>query len=661
MNKYPLGLKTNRFIDCLVLLGILRQYPALQAQIINGIVYVNQPVDDIVDYIVTYFEPESIFTPHNKSGGFKKGNKNSKGASNVKHIENIRNSTADRFQLMQRSIQCIDDAFNATGYDPTNDKKSEDAKQAFVDALFAYGDYRLKTWLDVVYATTESGLKALPMAGKAGSEGSGEYSKSYADAIFAEYDIDGQPSKSALRDLQALLLGRNSPTRQKISPGRYVVSGGIGSQFGGSTPVPSINPWELLLGMSGLMFFASTTSRHIDGRDQGSAVIPFTVSASQLGYASATQGERGACEVFFPHWDAMVNGKQLQFLFRVGRGRIDDKPASNGMKFLVSISRWAASASIPRFSRFIALERASDRGNAWFCCQGIYEPIPEQDASLLSQAEYWVFSYCRDTKSQYLGDQYYGVFAGERRLTDLALALGKSFIHAQSSSKLTKNQLPHLTTDWIIRLLEENPDCIELRLALALCRFPITFWKSNNIVPTLIKANQYWAKAWSQCASNSSNQDPILGRHAKFARLDDISAFINETTNDTLIIDFVRFLSVIRPELTKIDVGLSHHSWFLPEGFKVIAGVWHWCKLWHPNNSISFPFEGQLLTGLASGQSKPAIETALRRLRQNDAIVNRNSLQCGFDLPINQSQRWAASLAFCLSDKSVERLLHITN
>lgn len=660
MNKYPTGLKTNRFIDCLALLGLLHQDATLRAQIHNGIIYLDRPIADVATSIIAGFIPESIFTPHNKSGGFAMG---SKGVSNVQHVRVIRESTCDRFAPMRDSIACIDRALSHTGYDPANPPES--AKDEFVTTLLAFGDFRLKTWLDVVYAQTELGLKALPIAGKAGAEGSGEYSKSYADALFAEYGCDGEPLNHCLRDLRSLLTGSNAATHQKISPGRYIAAGGIGSQFGFGSPTPAINPWGLLLGMSGVMFFASLTHRHIAGSDSGSPVVPFSVAASQLGYASASQAEKAGCEIFFPHWDVMVTGRQLQSFFRKGRSRIDDRPAKNGLRFLTAITRWAPSAATPRFSRFLALERASDRGNAWFCCQGTYEPLTAQDAALVSQAESWVLHYCRKTQTQALADRYYGVFNGNRRMTDLAIALGKSFLHQQSSGKLCDLILPKIQLNWVERLLSENPDCPELRLALALRHYPheqlpthdsLRYWKINNLTKALITLNRDRAKCWSQ--------GKVIAVPYINARCDDLAAFLMGITNDALILDFVRFLSVVQvndaQQVKGLDLGASVHC-VLPPGFRAITAVWHWCRMWRPDrvrgDLTVFPYEGQILSGLATGHSKIAIDVALRRLRQADHLPTYRLLRQGFELPIALSQRWAATLAFSPSDAAISALI----
>lgn len=664
---WPTALTARPFASYLAALGLLRLLPSLKGQWQGDRFYIDCEPETAIAQLVECYQPSPLLTPWNKAGGWLV----KEAKANAQHVTTWRGSADERFRKLREAIAAIDavyDECEAAGFFKKGDYAQPDCKQKFVARLRMVAPSELVEWIDVVYAFLPEFMKAIPLAGKAGSEGTGEYSKTFADAIFTLFDADGQPRPGCDRALRAVLLGDTAPVQSKISPGLYDPSaGGLGRRFtDGSKFDPTINPWEIALCLEGVLFFASQTANKLDGFDRGDAVVPFAVRGSQVGYSSAAE-EGFKLELWVPLWSKLLAAKQLAALFRRGRSRLNDKAVRDGVQFARSLPQLGERTQIPRFERYGIIERASERGNTWACHLGSFMVKEMSDVALVSQAEGWVYKFSEAAGSRTLKESYFKTLTGQQRLEDFVVDLGDSLARAdRSPGKFKELRRPQLGAAWVQRLLDENCQSVELRLAIALST-GWTFkrdrqqeereylrWTSSDLVEALIDANREWARRASQSQAPTHREPP-------HARPDDLAQFLREETDDRRLWQLARGLRVA----STADIDLGFDWGVFPPGFEAIAICWHWCRLWRRSDRIAageqtFVYEGQILTGLAAGQAetaKTAIATALRRLRTDLPKGQKPTLKDGYSLPPQVARRWAAALAFPLNDLSAQKLL----
>ncbi|WP_204103737.1 MULTISPECIES: type I-U CRISPR-associated protein Csx17 [Spirulina sp. CCY15215] len=676
------GLMVRPLSNYLAALGLLRLVPDLQGYWQGDRFWVDRDLDEVIDYLFKSYQPSPIFTPWNKSGGWFKETK--QGKTYAPWIEEFRQSQGDRFALLREAIATIDREYQRAtdegffqnpnmGDYAKHDKDKNDKyrKKVFVTRLRANASPSFLHWIDTVYAFLPDALTTIAIAGKAGNDGV-EYSKVFAETLRELFDKSGAPKPDSRMALQALLCGETAIAFKKISPGLYSPnSGGLNRNFknGSKFEDKRINPWELALSFEGLLAFASQTANRLDGLDSGSAAVPFAVRASNVGYASAAE-EGFRLELWLPVWSQPLNAKKLKRLFARGRSRLDDKPAKNGLEFARTLPQLARRTGIKRLERYGIIERASEQGNTWACHLGTFF-TKQDDVTLISQAERWVKSF----NSRLLKERYFETLTGRRRLEDFVIDLGESFVRAdRSPSKFKDIRRPQLDKEWADRLLEEN-NCPEVRLAIALSHAwsfspknkeqeklnhllnHLLPWGTRDLESAAIAASQNWAIYASQ------HKNTIPQRFRPYARLDDLAQFLRLETDDDRIWKLARGLRVV--QANKVDLGFQRGN-FSP-GFEAIAICWHWCELWRDSKKDpkieTFKYEGQILSGLSSGRSRIAMDAALRRLRGNlsgltDTSSGNNipTLQRGYDLPLHLSRRWAAALAFPLSNSSISVL-----
>lgn len=676
------GLKTTPIYSYLSAIALVRLVPGLRGWWEGNSFCVDASWEELSHYLLEEYVPSPILTPWNKSGGWLVAPK-SKG--NVKHVEAYRSSTSPRLAAIRETVEVIDREIapylNAQTFSSARGWASEDDKAEFVARLRASAPDAFLAWLDTVYGFLPEKMVSIPLAGKAGSEGTGEYSKTFGDALFALIDPNGVPKKGAKAALRALLFAESAPVLEKVSPGLYdPSSGGMGRDFrSGSLLEPQGNPWGIILALEGAIAFASRPSNRLDGIDPGSPSLPFSVRGSKVGYSSAADKEDLRLELWLPVWNQPLGKVQLDSLLRAGRSRLDDRPVREGLEFARALPKFAQRLPIQSLERYGILERASERGNAWACWLNTVYPAEARNADLLQQCELFVKRYARAASQRRLLERYFQVATGTRRLEDFLIDLGEAFADCdRHPNKYGEIAFPRLGREWARRLLEED-NSPEARLAIGLSAepsfakavgdgknasdspaeqsaggaptkvlseqeferksLPHLRWSASEPIAALIDFNRAWALRAAQ------SPGWFATRKGTVACLGDVARFVRGETHDRRIWALARGLRAV--DTSNLTMNSKDHP--LPSGFAAIALCWHRCRLWGGD----LPYEGAILTGLIAGRSRLAIATALRRLR---AVKIRPVLAGGYDIPPSDCRRWAAALAFPLGSEAITDL-----
>lgn len=636
------GITTTPFYSYLTAVALVRLVPGLRGWWAGNTFCTDADWATLSHYLLHQYRPSPVLTPWNKSGGWLA---TSKSQGNAAHIEAYRHTPSPRFAALQDAVAAVDRAvapyFDSGTFTAKQGWTNKDAKTAFVEQLRNEAPDPFLAWIDTVYSFLPNGPVAIQLTGKAGSEGSGEYSKTFGDALFEVIAPDGTPQEGADATLQAALLGESAPIRGKASPGLYDPSaGGLGRDFqGGSHLAPRPNAWSVVLALEGAIAFASRASNRLDGADPGSPSVPFGVRGSNVGYSSAAESEWVELELWLPVWERPLGKAQLEALFRAGRSRLDDRPVRDGMQFARALPQFARRLQIRRLERYGILGRASEHGNAWACWLGTVVPS-RSNAHLLGRCERFVRTY----NQQRLSERYFQTATGARRIADFLVDLGEAFVEIdRHPGKYGNIRLPSLERAWAQQLLAEA-DSPEARLAIALSTAPPSGmprirWSASDPVAALVAHNRSWAQRAAQDPQRSA-------RYRSWARPDDVARFIRSQTDDGRLWALARGLRAV--DTAGLSLGKPEGG-PLPLGFAAIALCWHGCRLWNgclPERDEGVPYEGQILTGLTGGRPSLAMGTALRRLR---AAQMTPVVADGYDIPAADCQRWAAALAFGLS------------
>lgn len=394
-------------------------------------------------------------------------------------------------------------------------------------------------------------------------------------------------------------------------------------------------------------------SNRFDGSDPGSPTIPFSVWGSEVGYSSAAEEEDLRMELWLPVWDRPLGKAQLEALLRAGRSRLDDRPVRDGLQFARSLPQLSQRLQIKRLERYGILERASERGNNWACW--LNTAYPNQGSwYLLGQCERFVNQYSQKAKSRQLSERYFQTAIGTRSVKDFLVDLGEALIDIDQHPKYGNIQFPRLSKEWAEQLLQED-NSPETRLAIALAAQPKTGmpeirWSAADMISALIDFNREWAIRTSQSVGESgSSYQSSAFRYGAFADIDDVVRFIRGDTQNAQIWSLARGLRVVNTYYLNQEKRKNELK--SPLGFTAIALCWHHCRLW--GGPLALPYEGQMLTGLISGHSRIAIQSALRRLR---TVEMRPVLREGYQIPKPDCRLWAAALAFKLNNYSLNRL-----
>lgn len=169
-----------------------------------------------------------------------------------------------------------------------------------------------------------------------------------------------------------------------------------GSGFEGKT---ISNPWDYVMMIEGVMLFAGGVSKRLSNI-RGKAMFPFTVNASNVGYATASVDDAGdgkeppfKGEIWLPIWDRPSTYNEIEQVFKEGRMRIGNRHAETGTDAARSIITMGIERGIEKFERYGILKR---KGKMYlFINLGSLRVANELYAGLLEDLDYIIQKHKR--------------------------------------------------------------------------------------------------------------------------------------------------------------------------------------------------------------------------------------------------------------------------
>ena len=548
-----------------------------------------------------------------------------------------------------------------------------------------------------------------PMFGSGGIDGHLEFTNKYLQCLCEIIDpTTGFPTAESAAWLMASLFEEATSGPLSEAPIGLFFPGAAGgaNSKSGFRGKPTVNPWDFVLMMEGGMLFAGAAVKKLDSAGDGSLVCPFCVSHNGAGFASASRSDeaKAGCEIWTPLWERAVTFPELQAVFSEGRAQLRGSTARNGVDFAQAAVTLGVDRGITAFQRYAILER---NGQANFATPlGKFIVRRNARADLLVDIQRWMARLRAKTDPQAKPKAPNAVKAAfnfvERRIMELChddspdrmqallaalgateRAVARSFSWATTKDKFQRKNispLRGLRPEW----LEQITDCVEVRLAASLVSVRASsgkgkerLWFRQHLEPLKrVERGEYFRPTWSELSAENDVAwhdgdltgafNAILARRLvrveksgargwpdwspRPASLDDITAFIERRTNDTLLADLIWGLSLLDWQQAKpLPPEFRDAPDAIPSSFYALLRL---CfrRTNEGEKQEAIPLVPAILHRAIAGDGTAASELAARRLRASGKAPLVASLPVRGDI----ARRTAAAMLFpiCTYDMS---------
>ncbi len=720
MNEIALpGCTPEPLMSYLKALGVFRlvaeqKDPTAKLSWANGtaVLHTTLDRDGLARFFLDEYRPTPIVGPWGARSGFFPGSSESSAREALNAIDAAAGSLP-RLRQFAEMITGVRRVLNRLGF---TEKAKDDDKLRLLRECRNELDDHLIPWLDTAYILTEDGRKFPPLLGTGGNEGSGSYVSTFAQAVVSLI-IRGQSAggvETALfgafeSQLGGLAVGHFDPGALGGPNGTQGVSGGGGA-----------NTWDYVLGIEGSLLFAGAAARRYGADAVGKAAYPFCVEPVAVGYASESEveaGEKTRAELWLPLWDTPTILGEVSRLFAEGRAQLGRRQAKNAVEFALSLSMLGVSRGLTAFVRYAFVMRY---GLSYFAAPLGRVPVKlRPDARLLDDPPLvaWIDKLRRATSDKDKTPTRYqtalrhidrAMFAFANRsqtddsadagyLLDVLRAVGRAERTLANGLRFSQEKylrpLAGLSGQW---LLQADDDSAEFRLATSLAGIRST--RKNEVGPIRvfleeveIKKFANWSPGstsavWSnrQLADNlaavfrrrqmEAFREGIVGvplDSPRFARLDDVIAFLNDETDDDKLSDLLWGLIGVEypkerthPEAVDVVVPFEFgvprllveesHLAFDPD-----YGRWR-----HGDAEANTKPDPDVFHLLATGRGDAVgqcVTRAARRLKSGGLIVDgyRNRARSGREITAVSAipaTRLLAAMLFPLSDRDLARV-----
>jgi CRISPR-associated protein Csx17 len=344
-------------------------------------------LDELVDGLLTRFEPEAIVSPWNAGSGFAGNGKN---LTAERALEAIRQSDDPRLAHLKEAVHAGDRVVargRALGWGGKGDDLWDKARKPDVLRLCRneFPDHAL-SWLDAAVALGQDADPAFSrLLGTGGNFGRQDLSATYLARL-----------QSVLTDrrsrdwLYSLLSGEESTPYLRDAVGQFDPGRAGGIQ---SSPLEKlddkgfVNPWAFLLTVEGTLLFATAVVRR-HGTDYARIALPFQVRGTTAGYPTQAPGENVLGELWAPEWATRARLDEVTHLLSEGRAEWDNRPARSGLDFARAVATLGVDRGIGAFERHLFVDRHGQ--NPLAVSAGRIEVRRRRGVSLLASLDHWL-------------------------------------------------------------------------------------------------------------------------------------------------------------------------------------------------------------------------------------------------------------------------------
>ena len=410
-------------------------------------------------------------------------------------MKKVEATGSKRLKPYREAIEVARDTWEvARGYGLIEDGKIPNKHKAqFVELCRAtFPDHAL-AWLDASVVLLDDDIAfPLILGGAGGVIGSLDASFAFLKYLDDLGILDEQSSESTRRNRKQLdrrpllqhALFRGSEARLGRGSTGQFDPGGVGGPNSSSTGDGHAlaNPWSYVLGMEGAMVCASGASRRLSAASQAGArkaSMPFTVSATAVGYGSASVGEYPRGEFWAPLWRDAQSYRQIRHFVAEGRSQWGRNQARSGLDFVRAAATLGVDRSVEEFVRYLISVRHGQDVLAVPIGRFAVIDRVRPEAEILRQIDGWVgrarskdAPAAMSTMLNALDRAQFSVatFGGSRRLQTVLAALAEAEHVALRSPAYRRDQrldpiVGLSAREWVPLL---NDDSAEFRIAVGL-------------------------------------------------------------------------------------------------------------------------------------------------------------------------------------------------
>ena len=542
-------------------------------------------------------------------------------------------------------------------------------------------------WLDAAFVLRpDAGPACTPMLGSGGNEGRLDHSSNFAQHV--SHLLLGARQAEAASLARSALFGEVVPGLKvvkigQLDPGR---AGGFNQGREVETKEFTVNWWDYVLALEGVLMMASAACRRSTAEAAGFAAIPFTVASRAVGFTSACARDDTRAETWLPLWSRPTGIVELKHLLSEGRSTVGRRPSRDGLDFSRAVATLGVDRGLSGFVRFAFLKR---RGDSYIALPaGRADVRNEESLSLLCELDPLLDSVDRFVRMFKKGAP--ARLAAARSQVDQAMfdlcqqpdplrfqavlrALGGlECLLAQrdrTAEARLMSPLSGLSPRWVLRA----GDSAEIRLAAALASIgrcgqvgPIRC----NMAPIDPVRPYRWASGNGQRAwFGNSVQEKLVGvldrrlmdanrlgssdlplRAAAPVHAGDALPFLYGDTDDALLEKLLWAFTLVRWD----DEGSRdelRRTWQTPRVALPLPRDWCLLKLlFMPGKvrGLSLRSEPRILGLLTAGRIVEACTVAVARLRSSGLIPRATDFGDGLNVPCD---RLAAALLFPVWNK----------
>ncbi|MDZ4782169.1 MAG: type I-U CRISPR-associated protein Csx17, partial [Planctomycetia bacterium] len=453
-------------------------------------------------------------------------------------------------------------------------------------------------WLDTALLLQTEDTRAAPLFISGGNDGNFDFSVTFIGSlrkVFAE-------PKRSVGWLKSSVFADGGEPLDAGTAGHFNPAG-LGGPNGGQGFVGTggVNPWDFVFMMEGAVMMAGAVSRRFGTQTGDRSSFPFCVSPVAIGFGSADKSDESSdscrTELWLPQWSNASTLAELRYLFAEGRAQFGRGQARNAVQFALATCMLGVNRGIDSFVRFSFLRRFGKMFLAVPLGRIPVTPRPTRQLLDDPQLVNWIDRLrlaCRDndkTPARFqaaLRDIDQTIFAFANRsapggdakyLLDVLRAVGRAErTFATEGLSWLKDKtygwkvrpLFGLLSQWLDQLVDQGA---EFRLAASLAGIrpsrdgavrslraflePVEVTKYVNWSPGSttavwshrpLAANLAAVFRRRQMEAFRAGESGVPLDSLRWARLEDVLAFLNEQTDDEVLADLIWGLIAVKPD-----------------------------------------------------------------------------------------------------------------
>lgn len=327
--------------------------------------------EELVRFFQTEYVPTPIFSPWNMGSGFFGTGKDA--------IKQIQKHVNPRFDEAKRVISKIQKTIQDVGFCKAT---KDELKFELCQNLRASSEDRYLEWLDAVFvARSEKDSLFSSFMWSGGNDANAEFSRLFWERFLSVVD-QTVGVESILFDQ---ILPIMSPPAEKCAGSFFLPATGGYNRDSGFNADSSVNPWEYVLTVEGMVLMQSSLSKRSEAKRV--SVSPFVVNGMACGFASAVDEEKSQGEFWAPVWGEFCTFGEVRKLFSEGRVQSKRNEADDSFSFSQSLSGLGVDRRIAHFNRWGIFVRKGDMHVTSF--QGRWDTHRKKQCDPLSDLVAW--------------------------------------------------------------------------------------------------------------------------------------------------------------------------------------------------------------------------------------------------------------------------------